>query len=424
LFLDELLLPLVEVYGLGSLAKFDAAKLASMRARVRLIHDEHLAGLGVFLRNRQSGYVNGLKFVIEELAKNGQLRLDMLNMVRDALIESDKNKAAIDAMESRLSARASASAIAAAVQTLLVSGDVAKIMYDLSSSPAVVDWTAISAPTLFALTPESATVTRDNASARFTVVPKGATTGDFLYRWTTSGSHGDISDLFEDGTEIVTDSKEIWYFHDTPLSIEDTDVDTISVEVFEVEPGATSIPPAANPVARMAAQVRGDDRNLDSRIDLNYGSTPVGMFIDGLTFGCAEMYLRFDAEPGATSYTVHARGVGGQGDERNANQDFRLRGPNQTEFIDPNAQWIGSTIEEGYTADWSGVCNWQVKGEYALQPITFSAWYDREEDQYVVHLFTNVDYSGIVANPVNLGERVALWHQWLENATFEVVVNR
>jgi hypothetical protein len=424
LFLDELLLPLVEVYGLGSLAKFDAAKLSSMRARVRLIHDEHLAGLGVLLRNRQSAHVNGLKFVIEELVTNRNLRLDMVDMVREALAESDKNKAAIDAMEKRLGARAGASAIAAAVQTLLVSGDVAKIMYDLAGAPAVVNWTAVSAPSLFALTPDEATVTRANASARFTVVPKGGTSGDFRYRWTTSGNHGDLSDLLQDGITIDTDSNEIWYFHDSPLDIEDTDVDTVAVEVFEVEHGATSIPPGANPVARMAARVKGDDRTLDSRIELNYGTTPLGMYSDGLRFGCAEMYLRFDAEPGAKSYMVHARDVGGQNDERNSNQDFRLNGADQSEFIDPNAQWIGSTIEEGYTADWSGVCNWQVKGVYASQPFTFNAWYDREEDQYVVHLFTSVDYSGIVPNPVNLAERVELWHQWLEGATFEVVVSR
>lgn len=423
LFLDELLLPLIEVYGLGSLAKLDAAKLASMRSRVRLIHDEYLTGLGVILRNRQTGYVNGLKYAIEELVSNRNLRIDMVDMIRDALAESDKNRAAIEALERRLSSRASANAIAAAVQTLLVGGDVAKIMYDLAGSPAVVGWEAVSAPTLFALTPDSATVTRYNPSARFVVVPKGATSGSFLYRWSTSGGHGDLSDLLQDGVTIVTDSKEIWYFHDTPLNIEDTDADSISVEVFEVEPGATSIPPDASPVARMAAQVRGDDIDVDSRIEINYGITPLGMYSGGLQFGCAEMYLRFDAEPGAKSYHVHARGVGGQGDVRNPNQQFRLEGPNQTEFIDPNAEWVGSVIEEGYTPDWNGVCNWQVRGVYASQPITFSAWYDRDEEQYVVHLFTNVDHSGI-GLPIDLGERVELWYQWIENATFEVVVNR
>lgn len=423
LFLDELLLPLVEVFGLGSLAKFDAAKLASTRARVKLIHDQHLAGLGVVLRNRQTGMVNGLKYAIQELLDNRNLRLDMVNLIRDALTESDRNKVAIDALEKRLSSRASASAIAAAVQTLLVSGDVAKIMHDLAGSPAVVDWTAVSAPSLFALTPERVVVTRHNASARFTVVPKGATTGDFLYRWRTSGDFGELSDLLQDGLTIDTDSSEIWYFHDTPESIQDTDVDTISVEVYEVEPGATSIPPGASPVARMAAEVKGDDRDIDSRIVVSFGATPAESSNPRMSRGCAEMYLRFDPVPGAKSYTVHARGVGGQGDQRNPNQDFRLNGPNQSVFIDPAAQWIGSVVETGYAADWNGVCTWKVKGQWAAQPHTFSAFVDPDSGKFLVHLFTNVDWSDI-GLPIDLGERVELWYQWVEEASFEVVVHR
>ncbi|HET8985257.1 MAG TPA: hypothetical protein VFN03_05815, partial [Trueperaceae bacterium] len=424
LFLDELLLPLIEVYGMGSMAKFDAAKLNAMRQRVRIIYDKHLAGLGVYLTRSQLGYANGLRFVIQELVENRTFRLDMMGMVSDALAESDKNKAALDAMERRLSTRASASAIAAAVQVVLVGGDVAKIMYDLAGSPAVVDWSAISAPALFALSPEWASVSRNNSSARFTVLPKGKVTGHHLYRWTTTGTHGEISDLLQDGDSFVTNQKEVWYFHDTPLDIEDTDRDTITVEVFEVEQGVTTLPPGAKPIARMVATVAGEDRNIDSRVELNYGSTPLGMYIDGQRFGCAEMYLRFDAVPGAKSYVAHIRGVGGQGDERNSNQDFRLRGPHHSVFIDPNAQMNGSTVPAGYTTDWNGVCTWKVGDNFASPPYTFSAKYDREEDQFLVHLFTNVDYTGIVKNPVKLAERVPLWYQWLSTAEFEVVVNR
>src|SRR5690606_24497724 len=141
--------------------------------------------------------------------------------------------------------------------------------------------------------------------------------------------------------------------------------------------------------------------------------------IEGKRFGCAEMYLRFDAVPGAKSYVVRARNVGGANDERNSNQDFRLRGPHHALLIDPNAKVVGSTIPDGYTPDWNGVCTWKVGDNFASQPLYFSAWYDREEDQFVVHLFTNVDYSGIVQNPVHLPSRVALWYQWLSSAEFE-----
>ncbi len=42
----------------------------------------------------------------------------------------------------------------------------------------------------------------------------------------------------------------------------------------------------------------------------------------------------------------------------------------------------------------------------------------------MVHLFTDVDFLDIGSTPINLAEQVELWHQWLEDATFEVVVTR
>ena len=421
LFLDDLLLPLIEVYGLGSMAKFDAAKLKAMRDRVRVIHDKHLLQLGIYLKEGRVGYAQGLKFLIQELVENRTYRLDMMEMVKEALEESDNNKAAIVAMEKRLAGRASASAITAAVQTVLVGGDVAKIMYDLAGVPTAIDWTAVSAPSLFALAPAEAIVTKANASAKFTVIPKGETTGNYVFRWTTSGTHGDISDLLEDGIAIETTSMEIWYFHNSPNSIEDSDADTITVEAFEVADGVTTVPPGAEPVARMVATVHGDDRELDSRIDLNYGTTPSGMFIDNIYYACGEMYLRFKPEPGAKTYTVRIRNVGGQGAEHNTNQDFKYRGSSHDVFIDPAAIGGGPIQEDGYTPDWHGVCTWKVGDDFASQPHVLAPRYDRENDEYMVHLFTYMDHP---YDTLSLEVAVGLWHDWLENATFEVVVNR
>jgi len=67
-------------------------------------------------------------------------------------------------------------------------------------------------------------VTRDDASARFTVVSMGSFSGQFVYLRSTSGTHGDTSDLLQGGTQVVTTSNEIWYVHDRPSGIEDTDV--------------------------------------------------------------------------------------------------------------------------------------------------------------------------------------------------------
>ncbi len=426
LFLDDLLLPLIEVYGLGSMAKLDAAKLNKARERVRIIHDKHLAQLGVYLTQGQAGYGNALRFLMAELIENRTYRLDMLNVVKDALDESTKNKATIDAMEKRLSSRAGATAVAAAVQGALVSGDIAKIMHDLASSPSVIDWTAVSAPALFALSPASAIVSRNQSSARFTVIPKGSTSGNYLYRWATSGVHGEIDDLLQSGTTFTTSSREVWYFHDSPNGIEDSDRDTVTVEIFEVEEGAVSIPAGASPIARMAAEVRGDDRFLDPRLEVTYGSTHPDRHMDGLSFPCAEMNLRFKAEEGATSYTIYLRGVGGQGDVRNGNQDFRLRGPNHTVVIDPNAKFVGGSAEPGWVNDYYGLCNWRAPGDptlMAASPPWLVAFFDRGKNEYLVTLFAFANW-GRVDNPSPVEPRVALWYDWVEHAQFEVVVKR
>src|SRR5690554_2722128 len=79
LFLDELLLPLIEVYTMGMVAKSDAVALKNARDRVRVIYDQHLQGLGVFLKaDPIGGYAAGLKFVIEEMVVNKTLRTDMI----------------------------------------------------------------------------------------------------------------------------------------------------------------------------------------------------------------------------------------------------------------------------------------------------------------------------------------------------------
>jgi hypothetical protein len=410
LFLDELLLPLVEVYGFGALAKYDAAKLTQMRARVRLIADEHLLGLGVYLRAGRSGYADALRFAIDRLVERREFRLELMDTIMDAIVQSDRNRVSFEAMERRLSSRASASAIAAAVQTMMVGGDVAKIMLDLADSVAAEDWTAISAPALFALSPAQARVSRASPSARFAVTPKGTLSGTYRYRWTTSGTHGTLSDLLEDGTTIDTDSNEIWYFHDWPTDIHDDDVDQVAVEVFEVDPGATAIPAGAEPVARMAASVVGDEREIDPRIVMQYGTTRQG-------WGCTEMVLRFDPVPGAGSYTVRVRGIGGEGDPRNVNQEIRLGGPDHDLLVDPD---LPATEDGNVGPVYDGPCLWTTfDGIPSLAPNGFTNRWDSDEEQFLVYLFTHQQHG--FGDYIPSGVAHGLWMDWLDGATFEIV---
>lgn len=96
-------IPLLEVYALGKVAKFDAAALRSAREKVKTIYDNHLLQLGVYLRtDPMGGYAAGLKFVLEEMAVNKTLRTDMIDMVVDALSMSERSKLSVEIIDAKL----------------------------------------------------------------------------------------------------------------------------------------------------------------------------------------------------------------------------------------------------------------------------------------------------------------------------------
>jgi hypothetical protein len=412
LFLDELLLPLVEVYGLGALAKYDAGKLADLRQRMRLIHDEHLAGLGILLRNRQKGLVDGLKYALMELVENKNLRTDLLGMIREALAESDYNKFVFEGAEKRLSSRASATGVAAAIEALLVSGDVAKIMLDLASAPAAVSWTVVTTPALFVLMPEEARVSKANGSVRFEVEPRGEAAGNYLHRWTTSGDHGSLSDLDDDGPVLTTSAPEIWYFHDDPAHIRATDVDTITLEVFSVAEGVTTVPGGAQPIATLTATVTGDDREIPAGITVLHGITDILPGVYEEQWPCVAMYFSFPAG-GTTSYEVQLEGLSvPSGSEHQAYNNHALEGRTSYDV----------SFSENDVYPWVDGCKWRDQdGDVDLaRPDDVRAF--RDDSTYWIHLFSAIhdelwdDYG----RPP-LGEVVEHWYDWVDGASITVV---
>lgn len=416
LFLDQLLLPLVEVYGIGSLAKMDAAKLADLRSRMRLIHDEHLLGLGVLLKNRQKGLVDALKYAIKEMVENDNLRLDMMEMVRDALSESDKNKLEFEAAEKRLASRANASAIGAAVETLLVSGDVAKILHDLASAPAAVHWTVKTSPALFVLMPENAYVTKLNPSVRLRVLPKGEAAGTYLYRWTTSGTHGSLSDLLNDGDSLTTVDPEVWYFHDDPTRITESDVDTITLEVFSVDEGVTSVPAGAQPIAQLNGTVKGDGRELPAGVTVLYGlSTPSGFLHERQEWPCVGMYFIFP-HTGAAKYEIEIEGMNVPHNHPvSTNHDLAV---------------MGTHYEYGFTAGsdlvepWYDVCKKMGSdgNEGPNWPNSVEVFFDGSK--YFLHLFTVVadDYwESFEDKWPQWGEIEGYWIDWMAGSKITVI---
>jgi hypothetical protein len=260
LFFEELVLPLVGVYAFGNLATFTTGKLKAARDGVKALYDNHLLGLGVYLQaGTQGGYASGVRFVVEELARNKTLRLDMLEMFSEAMDLSDRRAISIEATDARLAAQASAAAIAFAVESVLVAGDITKIVTDLASAPKVASWQADVMPARFVIDPPMATVSKQATSVEFHLRAIGdPPIGNYRFRWSTSGHHGVLYDYMSpEGVVIDTTSPEVLYLLDDPLTVQSGDVDTILLEVFLVEDGVDAIPVDARPIGKGQAEVHG-----------------------------------------------------------------------------------------------------------------------------------------------------------------------
>ncbi|HET8985672.1 MAG TPA: hypothetical protein VFN03_07925, partial [Trueperaceae bacterium] len=260
LFLEELVLPLVGVYTFGNLAKFTTGRLKAARDGVKAVYDSHLLGLGVYLQaGTPEGYALGVKFVLEELARNKTLRLDMLEMVSEALDLSDRRKISIEAADARLAAQASAATIAFAVETLMVAGDITKIVTDLASAPMVASWQVEVMPARFLIDPPLALISSQSPTARFKVSAVGdPPSGNYRFRWSTSGTHGVVYDFMgSEGLVIDTESAEVMYIPNDTSNIKAGDVDSILLEVFLVDNGVDEIPADARPIGKGQAEVRG-----------------------------------------------------------------------------------------------------------------------------------------------------------------------
>lgn len=254
LFLDEMLMPIIETFTLGRAASFDAAQLSAFRERTRIIYRTHLSEIGLYLSRGEVGYANAIKAAFFEIANNPILRTDMLEAATEALAVAERNKVNVQAMERRLASRASASAITAAVQGLMLSGDMTGILNDVIAADWAVSWQAEAAPVLFVLVPSEVELPRaGSGQAFFRVEPRGDVEGNFLYRWSTAGEHGTISDYLQDGLAFDTASNEVFYTHNTPLHMVAGQTDTVTVEVFAVQEGATTIPADAESIYRATA---------------------------------------------------------------------------------------------------------------------------------------------------------------------------
>ncbi|MBX3142819.1 MAG: hypothetical protein KF813_03605 [Trueperaceae bacterium] len=417
-FLEDIALPLLEALAFGGNAALDAAELRAFRAEFRAATDTHLAGLGIFLKAGGS-HAAAIKRFLADVAENSLYRSDLFAGMERALPEATRNRLHFESMEASLKSRANASAIIAAVQLSLAAGDLAAIMNDLNDALPAVSWQATAAPTLFYLSPETAYFTKSQPQVELTVGTRGTVTGTFLYRWTTPGAFGRLTDGPRTGLSIVTPYSNVWYTHNAPHTVADGQRDAVTVEVFQVEPGTTSIPAGAQPSARMTAQLEGWNKEIDSRIVVQSGVTPSGYFRDGLSVSCSAMLLRIDKVAGVKKYNIQFSNWGGVGHEYNRNATL-YRNPSPLVVIDP------INDPDNQIREFEGPCVWRTKsGELAAAPAGFTI-YDAGT-YYLVNIQTAMAMlpgSTIPPGYIGLGGQVQLWYEWAARGKVTVTVVR
>lgn len=234
LFWDVFAAPAFESLAFGGPAVITAAKRQAFVNQIRAAADPRLLNLGVMLRDYR-GYARALNQMLDEIISNQPLRLDMINIAEDALDASNQQKAKYDKIEKRLSRRASAFAILAAVQLGLSTIDVVAAMKDLASSRAGESWRITATRPNVRLDPSFAKVTDAQRSVLFNASVDGFPNASFTFTWSTTGANGALHhELGQSGLTVgpitATGSDRIQYVATTP-ALPSGVIDHVTVEI-------------------------------------------------------------------------------------------------------------------------------------------------------------------------------------------------
>lgn len=184
------------------------------------------------------------------------------------------------------------------------------------------------------------------------------------------------------------------------------------VEVFEVAPGTAAIPAGEEPVARLAAELKGFNRGIDSRLEVQSGMTAAGHFRDGISVGCSTMYPRIPKQAGVKRYSVSFQGWGGVGNEDNYNSAL---------YLNYSYGWhIEPANTDGHIWPFTAVCDWfGPNGIAYAAPYSFKT-YDAGSD-YLVAVHTSMDFLGDIPPGATLRpEHVRLWYDCASQGTVTV----
>lgn len=246
--------PAIETFLFVKGANAQQAKLDQFVTEFKSLCDRRLLALGVILRSKdpkEGGLVVAMNLLLNAL-KEDTFRLEFVDACKRALNQSALNQASFESMAAKLKGRASASAIVAAIQIAMTVGDLGAVMKDALNSRTGELWAVTVLSPRVRLDPHTATVTLNQPAATLTATVRGTNSTSFVYRWSTPGGFGTLTDLHgKQGTSFDSAHGSVNYLANVG-AIKNGDMETVTVRVFENSGGA-----AGAFIGQATATIRG-----------------------------------------------------------------------------------------------------------------------------------------------------------------------
>lgn len=262
-YIGDNLLPMVTLPMFGGLYFVTTAQLTKFQAAVRTGATDVLAKYGVADPVALSARAKATATLIEEAGVNASYNAELVEETAQIVGEAVPNNARMAQIQANLRFLSKAGLILAVVDAVFALGDLGAVAKDLLSSSQAESWNVTATEAAVRITPTSALVTPKAPSAEFKVAVNGDPNGLFVYRWSTSGTYGKVSDYLTDGLSVDSHSDKALYLANDPTSITDELRDTVTVEVF-ADDGSHAIPAGAKPIGMATATVSGSTEESQS----------------------------------------------------------------------------------------------------------------------------------------------------------------
>ncbi len=304
----SLLFPLLSTMAFGVTGQVAYASLAAEAPGVRASTEPLLAARGI-ADPLTGDRAKALTEAIERAALDADADYfyELVEHARRALQLPQPSAAELRGSRAYLGTLAKAAGVMAVVDALMASADIVAMLHDMAGNGPAEVYAPVRLETKAEVRPREGQVQSLVApSVVFDVlVDEPLDGGTYLYRWSTTGEYGTISDYLQEGLGFDSASDEVFYLANEPAAITTELHDEVSVEVY-LDDGSGAIAPGAEPVTVATATVVGKERRdlIPGRFEIVQDSYPSG----DTTRYCMAAYVVFERQPGATRYAVDAFG--------------------------------------------------------------------------------------------------------------------